>query len=112
MEDTYHSNDLEYDIRNTEWLARKIKGSREYAGDLYGALCNNMFQKNDVWPILQDKTWSCSWRYAGGIVADIIGEGDYMDWYARGNESIITEEIEQDLDKIGWMILRDKYDYA
>ncbi|MFM1845778.1 MAG: hypothetical protein RIS19_251, partial [Actinomycetota bacterium] len=48
------------------------------------ALCNNEFVKNDVWPILKDETWSCTWRYAGGVVSD-IQEGDgYLDWYCSG----------------------------
>ena len=56
--------------------------------------------------------WSCSWRYAGGILAELRFEGDYMDWYCSGigydhdsgyvSEGIVTEEIRNDLAQLGW----------
>lgn len=86
-------DNLEYDLRSSELIIEKCK-DRVYAQHIYAALCNNEFQRNDVMPILQDKTWSCSWRYAGGIVADIRQEGDYIDWYCsgiRGNPDDVTD---------------------
>ena len=62
---------LEYDLRSTKWICDKSKSSNIYAQNLYAAMCNNDFQKNDVWPTLKNQTWSCSWRHAGGIIADI-----------------------------------------
>ena len=70
-------------------------------------MCNNLFHK-------EGKEWSCSWRYSGGILADIrdIGE-DYMDFYCSGigsetekyvGESFVTNEIREDLLKLGWTI--------
>ena len=58
-----------------------------------------------MWQILKEDTWSCSWRYAGGIVADIEGKGDYMDYYCSGSEGHVFEEIEQDLFNLGWMVV-------
>jgi hypothetical protein len=108
-------NDLERDIVASEWMTKKIIDSDTYAQNLYASMCNNVFQKNDVWPRLADLTWSCSWRYAGGIIAGIRKQGDYMDWYCSGiggsgngdtyvNESVITDEIRQDLFAIGWTV--------
>ena len=77
-------DNLEYDLRSTEWILEKVRSSVSYAQNLYAALCNNDFQKLDVMPILTDKFWSCSWRYAGGIVADMRQQGDYIDWYCSG----------------------------
>jgi len=123
---------LEYDLRTTDWVIEKVKADRVYAQHLYAAMCNNDFQRNDVWPILTDKTWSCSWRYAGGIIANIRGEGDYLDWYCSGivdvdaeqwdilsddskkklldnkahvAESDVTDEIRKDLFKLGWLVI-------
>jgi hypothetical protein len=125
-------NNLEYDLRTVDWVAEKCL-DRVYAQNLYAALCNNEFIKNEVWTILLDKSWSCSWRYAGGIVANIRQEGDYIDWYCTGSnydpldqeeldhlnldelmrykesqayvgEGCITDEIRQDLFKLGWVV--------
>ena len=80
----WQKHNLEFDLRTTDWILAKVRDSRVYAQNLYAAMCNNEFQKQDVWTILKDQTWACSWRYAGGIVADMRGEGDYIDWYCSG----------------------------
>ena len=129
-------NNMEYDLRSTEWICDKVKDSRVYAQHLYAAMCNRHFQRNDMMPILKDLKWSCSWRYAGGIVADMRQQGDYIDWYCSGiatghtddvsfdslteeqqiyrkeseafvNEGIVTDEIRADLKRLGWLVLDD-----
>lgn len=123
QQEAFKINNLEYDLRTTDWLASKAKDNKLYAQNLYAALCNNDFQKQDVWPIMTNKTWSCSWRYAGGVVADILEEGDYMDWYCSGireeeretnidkdgrmyrAEGDVSEEIKEDLAKLGWQVI-------
>ena len=117
----WQQNNLEYDLRSTDWILDKVRTSDTYAQNLYAAMCNNDFQKRDVMPILKDETCSYSWRYAGGIIADMRQEGDYIDWYCSGigeglgngdvdrkkgyvSESTVTEEIEQDLLKLGWNV--------
>lgn len=80
----WQENNMEYDLRSTDWILEKTRASKSYAQNLYAAMCNNDFQKLDVMPILANKTWSCSWRYAGGIIADMRQEGDYIDWYCSG----------------------------
>jgi hypothetical protein len=114
----WQKNNMEYDLRTTDWILAKVRASEKYAQNLYAALCNNEFQKRDVMPILKDETWSCSWRYAGGIIADMREQGDYIDWYCTGindgatgygngyvPESVVTEEIEDDLIKLGWNVV-------
>jgi hypothetical protein len=120
--------DLELEMMNCVWFRNKVRESKSYAQNLYAAMCNNEFIKNDVWPILEDKRWSCSWRYAGGLVADLREEGDYLDWYCSGiqgvtydtvedekifrakqyvGEGIVTDEIRDDLLKLGWIVIED-----
>ena len=84
-------------------------------------------REQDAWEILRDHTWSVSWRTAGGIVADIRGSGDYLDWYCSGmmtghpsdgvetlaesqyvREGMVTEEIQQDLAQIEWYPVVDQ----
>ena len=131
---------MEYDMRTCEWMLEKVRNSDAYAQNLYAAMCNNSFQKIEMWPILTNKFWSCSWRYAGGIIADMQQKGDYINWYCSGirnndditeeeentwtdeqkarfeicqkyvSESVVTEEIEQDLKALGWMVIKDSDD--
>jgi len=121
----WQNNNMEYDLRTTEWLLIKVRASDTYAQNLYAAMCNNDFQKNDVLPILKDQIWGCSWRYAGGIIADMRESGDYIDWYCSGigeglgngdvsgakeyvSEGVVTDEIRQDLFSIGWIVVDDR----
>jgi len=131
----WQKDNMEYDLRSTQWIIDKVKGDEVYAQHLYAAMCNRDFTKNDVIPILTEKRWSCSWRHAGGIIADMQEKGDYIDWYCSGirdakildddefsaltkeqqesyiqgkkfvPESVVTDEIRQDLLKLGWIVL-------
>lgn len=125
-------NNMEWDLVTTDWILEKVRGDNVYAQNLYAAMCNNDFQKLDTMPILKGETWSCSWRYAGGIIADMQQKGDYIDWYCSGirnghpsdvdlsqlteeqiafvkeaeayvGEGCITEEIRVDLQRLGWV---------
>ena len=80
----WRENNMEYDLRSTDWILEKVRKSNAYAQNLYAAMCNNDFQKNEFMPRLAGKTWGCSWRHAGGIIADMKQEGDYIDWYCSG----------------------------
>lgn len=132
----WQQNNLEYDLRTTDWILEKVRTSNVYAQNLYAALCNNDFQRLDTWQILKDETWSCSWRYAGGIIADMRQQGDYIDWYCSGiqnhvtdqaymdmtqeekahydtvrgyvSEGVATEEIVDDLKLLGWTVLDEQ----
>lgn len=120
-------NNLEYDLRTTDWILAKVRASDVYAQNLYAAICNNEFQKADVFPILADQRCSYSWRYAGGIIADMQMKGDYIDWYCSGirdtkdddadyanpkyvSESVVTDEIREDLKQLGWIVLENNDD--
>lgn len=96
----WQQDNLEYDLRSTAWICDKARTSTSYAQNLYAALCNRDFQRLDVIPILTDKRWSCSWRYAGGILAHMREYGDYMEWYCSGIQSAVTDaEIENFTEK-------------
>ena len=129
-------NNMEYDLVTTDWILEKVRADEAYAQNLYAALCNNGFIKMDVIPILKQEEWGCSWRYAGGIIADMRQEGDYIDWYCSGirdtfhndndskdyteeqlarleitkryvPEGQITDEIRNDLQHLGWAVAPD-----
>jgi len=138
VDPTWQKDNLEYDLRSTEWILEKVRGDDVYAQNLYAAMCNNDFIKREMWPILKDQRWSCSWRHSGGIVADMQEKGDYIDWYCSGirdtrtlseneianlteqeqlaykagegyvSEGCVTEEIKDDLYKLGWLVVEEK----
>lgn len=119
-------HNLEWDLRTTPWILDKARASDSYAQNIYSALCNQQWISRDIWHQLKEQTWSCSWRHAGGIVADMLGRGDYIDWYCSGMgglnqdydsketiedwskrtgyvpEGLITEEILTDFNRLGW----------
>jgi hypothetical protein len=116
----WQKDNMEYDLRSTKWICDKVKSNKTYAQNLYAAMCNMQFVKNEVWPLIKDQRWSASWRSAGGIVADMREQGDYIDWYCSGigeglgngdkdgdkgyvPEGTVTDEIQEDLFKLGWI---------
>lgn len=137
IDPTWQENNLEYDLRSTPWILEKARGDSVYAQHLYAALCENVWQRADPWPILKNETWSCSWRHAGGIIADMLGRGDYIDWYCSGiaddadevlsiedniafeqiktrmikkafvGEGFVTDEVKQDLCRLQWQLYLD-----
>ena len=126
---------MEYDLRSTQWICDKVKASDNYAQNLYAAIANNEFAKFtqtgdriETFRNLKGDYWGASWRSAGGIIADMREQGDYIDWYCSGigneeygngldgtkpeldedgrtyvPESVITDEIRDDLAKLGWV---------
>jgi hypothetical protein len=117
VDPAWQKNNMEFDLRTTDWILEKVRTSEQYAQNLYAAMCNNDFIKREMWTILKEQTWSCSWRHAGGIVADMQQTGDYIDWYCSGmgdkgdtgfvSECEVTEEIEADLHTLGWLVIKD-----
>ena len=107
---------LERDIRSTDWVINKVRYREIYAQNLYAALCNNQYVPKDVWGILSNVQWDCTWRYAADIIADIRKDESYMDWYCSGTgfmgtdfagfveESYVTKEVESDFNSIGWLL--------
>jgi hypothetical protein len=109
-----------------EIMAKIQQEDRYYAQNLYCAWSNMQWCKRELWPILKEEYWTASWRGAGGIVAELRGQGeDYMDYYCSGmkgglsydtkdddkyfednryvSEGEVTDEIAEDLNKLGWM---------
>ena len=93
----WQQNNMEYDLRTSDFMLAKVRSSKSYSQNLYAAMCNRTFQKNEVWATLKNQTWSCSWRYAGGIIADMRVQGDYMDWYCSGS-AVDLSEVESAVD--------------
>lgn len=119
--------DLTQDLWNSPEFLTKIRTRKDYAQNVYAAMCNMRWQPAEVWPVLKDDYWSCSWRAAGGIVAEFraaVAREDYMDYYCSGirggmsydpdddndyfeknkyvSEGTVTDEICKDFAALGW----------
>ena len=90
----------------------------EIAVQFYSALCNMRWKKDNFLSHdeklvnklkgIDPDVWSCSWRAAGGYIANIRNthynknEG-YLDFYCRGDEGVITPLVEECFDRMGWV---------
>jgi hypothetical protein len=75
--------------------AEGIKGAF-IAPRLWGSL------SNVDWIHENGDTASYSFRAAGDLIAALIGEGDYMDWYCSGHDGLADEEVAELMAKEGW----------
>ena len=88
---------LEWDIGET-WMRDKLE-DYTYAKKVYNALCNNEWQHVET-----KEVFHCSWRYAGGIVAQNRRfREDYLEFYASGEEGMLDTEVVMDFAKLGWI---------
>lgn len=112
---------LESDMRNDLFLISLLR-DREVAFCFYNALCNVTWQKIadlDKEDLIVEKLkgntriWSCSWRYAGGIISDIRNKEynkreDYLSYYCSGHEGTVTELVEDCFKRLGWVRYEEK----
>jgi hypothetical protein len=102
-------------------VIRKVQRERIYAQNLYAALCNNEYAPKDTWALLKNLRWNCTWYDAATIIAELRQE-DRSQWYRSGprfreyaeqigyvDEGYITEQIQYDLDNLGWILLTCRY---
>jgi hypothetical protein len=66
----------------------------------------------ELWSALANVDWyhpeknyavSYSFRVAGGMIADMIERGTYMDWYCSGPYPEVSDRIARTLKKEGWI---------
>jgi hypothetical protein len=87
------------------------------ANEFYSALCNTRWrlivEKSEDIRIIdklkgeEPGVWSCSWRYAGGIIAEIRSDHhgvneNYIDFYCLGNEGEVSELVRECFERMGW----------
>jgi hypothetical protein len=115
--------DVEIDLKNNREVCEKIAASDVFAQNVYAALCNQQYYPHGE-PQTDDTVWSCTWRYAGGIIADIRNTHlhkpqdtgiveDYIHWYCSGmgyldgkvEEGVVTREVRELFAAMGWDIV-------
>lgn len=98
------SNRFEADVRNH--FGHFIQNDIKLAEKFYSALCNITWKHKGT-----NEEYSCSWRYSGGLIAEIrnLGEG-YLDFYCAGNEGHVDLLVELLMFKIGWVpVIEERY---
>lgn len=99
-----HSKERPFESDLADALGERIQ-DESVARAAYAALCNVDWQHED------GSRYSCSWRYAGGLVADMRGLGeDYLDFYCSGNEGHVRDDIAEALAAYGWTGTHDSGD--
>ena len=100
------------ELYQAEVIIYKAQNNREYADDLYCALCNNIWTKNG---------FEChlSWREAASEVAKLRNKGEYyLEFYPHMSaryiqvnganvplsEGYVSTEICEDMLHIGWSV--------
>ena len=90
---------LELDLYQAKHVVSRCKKDPDgFAKELYAALCNVTWKNVET-----GKTYTCSWRYAGGIVSTMAHDvDDYTRYYNSGDEGVVTDDVLTELVKLGW----------
>ena len=89
--------DFEKDLEKT--FNERMKADDSFCVQIWSALANKLWKHESM---DDDEEYSCTFRYAGGLIADILGRGGYMDWYCSGPYATVSDEIESGMKDIGW----------
>jgi len=85
---------------NFEKTIRKhveLLDDNQFAQEVYAGLCNV------EWTHDSGKKYSCTWRYAGDLVAGFRCSGeDYMCFYCSGNEGKVSKRFRELMASEGW----------
>ena len=95
---------LELELYQAKHIVKRCSDDpKGFATDLYSALCNITWKHKET-----GNNFSCSWRYAGGIVSTMSHSvDDHMIYYATGNEGTVTDDVLTELDKLGWVPMEE-----
>lgn len=77
-------------------LGAAIRADKEVGRRLWSALANVEWSHDAHGDV------SYSFRAAGDLIAGILGEGDYMDWYCCGPDGRVSMDISEAMKKEGW----------
>ena len=79
-------------------LGDQIRADKQVGVALWSALANV-----DWYHPESGDTASYSFRAAGDLIASVVGEGDYMEWYCSGPYAEVSGVIGRTMKKEGWI---------
>lgn len=93
------SDSIKYEIFTLALVAAfgsRLKNDTNLCEELWAAL------SNIVWRNSEGKEVSYSFRGAGALIARLIDDGDYLDWYCCRQAGVVSDFIKDELEKQGW----------
>jgi hypothetical protein len=84
----------------TRLFQNKLRTEPEFGTELWSALANVDWY-NTKGEVMEAVGYS--FRAAGAVIAEIIGEGDYLDWYCSGDYAQVSDFIQRSMKKEGWI---------
>jgi|GEM_PF-5605341 len=88
-------SELRFEKDLEKLFGEKIKSDDEFAKRIYAALTNTLWRNEAI-------EYGASFRYTGGLIADIRGDGNYMDWYCCADAGNVDDDIAAALLTKGW----------
>ena len=75
-----------------------LRSSKEFCVEMWSALANIQWYYKD-----NKEDQGFTFRQAGGVIAEIRGEGCYLDWYCSGPYAVVSEKIAERMANHGWI---------
>jgi hypothetical protein len=87
---------LNFEQDLTELLGERMREDSAFACRVYGSLGNVEWQHAQA-------TYSCSFRYAGELIAEMRDQGeDYLDFYCSSPAGVVDSDVRAALGARGW----------
>lgn len=89
---------FEKDVSEDQRIRTLLKESDGFAVEFYAAMCNL------IWMSPGKSDFAASFREASEVVARLRENGeDYMTFYLSGGEGRVTQRVENELKRLGWL---------
>lgn len=85
-----------FEVSVRDYLGQQMKEDPELCMQVYASITNQDWQHKD------GHTAGYSFRSAGDLIAAILGEGNYLDWYCSSPEGVVHERVAEALGRAGW----------
>jgi len=91
--------DQKFDDDFRELFTGKLKENNDFGKELWSALANvHWSHKDDP----GDTVFGHSFRSAGSLIASMLRNSHYMDWYCSAHDGVVSEYIASKMAVKGW----------
>jgi hypothetical protein len=80
-------------------FTKRLREDKEFGKELWSALANVTWVHSDD---KYEQGCGHSFRSAGGLIASMLCEGDYMDWYCSSPDGVVSDFIRTTMSGLGW----------